>query len=73
MICILIILIIDDVWFCYTVPEGLAIDIENRLLYWTDNGTDTIEKANLDGSNIVKLFDLGLRKPRAIVVDSNEG
>ncbi|XP_072019675.1 uncharacterized protein [Amphiura filiformis] len=55
------------------VPEGLAIDVENRLLYWTDNGTDTIEKSDLNGRNKQTLFHLGLQKPRAIVVDSNAG
>ncbi len=32
-------------------PYGLALDLENRKMYWTDYRRDTIEWADLDGEN----------------------
>ncbi|XP_052789120.1 deleted in malignant brain tumors 1 protein-like [Mya arenaria] len=34
-----------------TWPNGIAVDAKNNLIYWADGGTNTIEKASLDGSN----------------------
>ena len=40
-----------------TWPNGLALDTENDLLYWTDAGTKKIEVANIHGhSRRVRLF-----------------
>lgn len=33
-----------------TWPNGLALDLGNNRIYWTDGGNLTIEYANLDGS-----------------------
>jgi sugar lactone lactonase YvrE len=33
-----------------TNPDGLAIDFDNRKLYWAENGK--ISQANLDGTNV---------------------
>lgn len=33
-----------------TNPDGLAIDLDNRKLYWAENGK--ISQANLDGTNV---------------------
>ena len=54
-------------------PDGITLDIDNRLIYWTDNGTNTIEKANLDGGGKQPILTLDLNKPRAVVVDSTSG
>ena len=47
--------------------EGLTIDVDDELLYWTDVTYQNIQRADLDGGNrrtIVKSLD----KPRAIVL-----
>lgn len=33
-----------------TWPNGLALDLANNRIYWTDGGNRTIEYANLDGT-----------------------
>ncbi len=37
-------------------------------MYWTDSGTDTIERANLDGSGQEALVTSGLITPNAIAL-----
>ncbi|KAL1257619.1 hypothetical protein QQF64_010863 [Cirrhinus molitorella] len=56
-----------------TSPEGLAIDVHRRKLFWVDSTSDKIETANLDGSDRRVLFDTDLVNPRAIIVDSPTG
>lgn len=55
--------------------DGLAVDWLHDRLYWTDIASRTLETATLDGLNRTILFNAsdGLHKPRAIVVDPNEG
>ena len=51
--------------------DGLTLDVEDDLLYWTDFTYKNIQRADLDGRNrrtIVK----GLDKPRAIVLDKGK-
>ena len=38
-------------------------------MYWTDFGTDRIQRANLDGSNVQTLVSRGLENPAGIAVD----
>jgi len=38
--------------------NSLALDFENRLLYWCDASLDKIERADLDGNNRVLILDL---------------
>lgn len=33
-----------------TWPNGLALDLVNNRIYWTDGGNKTIEYSNLDGT-----------------------
>ncbi|XP_049319660.1 nidogen-2 isoform X5 [Astyanax mexicanus] len=54
-------------------PEGLAVDVARRRLFWVDSTPDKIETANLDGSGRRILFNTDLVNPRAIVVDSRSG
>lgn len=54
-------------------PEGLAVDVARRKLFWVDSSPDKIETANLDGSDRRVLFDTDLVNPRAIIVDSSTG
>ena len=42
-------------------------------MYWTDSGTDKIQRANLDGSNVQDLVTRGLRYPSGIALDVAEG
>ena len=54
----------------YTVPDGLTVDTENRHIYWTDTGTDKIERVDLDGNDRRIISEEYHYEPRAIVVDS---
>uniref|UniRef100_A0A3Q1B0P7 Nidogen 2a (osteonidogen) n=1 Tax=Amphiprion ocellaris TaxID=80972 RepID=A0A3Q1B0P7_AMPOC len=54
-------------------PEGLAVDVKRRLMFWVDSTPDVIESANLDGSGRRTLFDTDLVNPRAIIVVSSTG
>ncbi|XP_070400305.1 nidogen-2 isoform X2 [Nothobranchius furzeri] len=54
-------------------PEGLAVDVKRRLMFWVDSSPDVIESANLDGSRRRILFDTDLVNPRAIIVVSSTG
>nr|XP_046238840.1 LOW QUALITY PROTEIN: nidogen-2 [Scatophagus argus] len=54
-------------------PEGLAVDVRRRLMFWVDSNPDVIESANLDGSGRRTLFDSDLVNPRAIIVVSSTG
>ena len=42
---------------------------EPLYVYWTDSGTDKIQSANLDGSNVQDLVTTGLRTPTNITVN----
>ncbi|XP_077370479.1 uncharacterized protein nid2a [Festucalex cinctus] len=54
-------------------PEGLALDVNRRLMFWVDSNPDLIERSNLDGSDRRTLFDTDLVNPRAIIVVSSTG
>uniref|UniRef100_A0A667WUR5 Nidogen 2 n=1 Tax=Myripristis murdjan TaxID=586833 RepID=A0A667WUR5_9TELE len=56
-----------------TSPEGLAVDVSRRLMFWVDSAPDKIERSNLDGSGRRTLFDTDLVNPRAIIVVSSTG
>ena len=55
--------------FAGAIPDGIAVDAENRHVYWTDAGTDMIERVNLDGNNRQIILRDDFQDPRAIVVD----
>lgn len=54
-------------------PEGLAVDVARRRMFWVDSTPDKIESAKLDGSDRRVLFNTDLVNPRAIIVDSLSG
>ncbi|TRY83481.1 hypothetical protein DNTS_016221 [Danionella cerebrum] len=56
-----------------TSPEGLAVDVSRRRIFWVDSTQDKIETANLDGGERRVLFDTDLVNPRAMIVDSQTG
>jgi DNA-binding beta-propeller fold protein YncE len=49
-------------------PTGIAVDIDNAKIYWTDPG-DAIRRANLDGTNIETLVTTELSYPMGIALD----
>jgi len=52
--------------------DGLELDPINRLLYWTDVKKGTIEVLHLS-SNLHSTVLRGLDKPRALVLNSQDG
>ncbi|XP_030387552.1 nidogen-1 [Scaptodrosophila lebanonensis] len=51
-------------------PEGIAIDVVSRRLYWTDSVKDTIEVASLDDPTLrAVIINKQLVNPRGIAVD----
>ena len=49
-------------------PAGLALDLTNGLMYWTDIGRSVIKRANLDGSNVERIARWVL-SPYEVVLD----
>ena len=54
-------------------PDGLAVDIVGRNLYWTDTGTNKLEVSKLDGSYRKALITTWLDEPRDIILDISKG
>ena len=54
------------------VPKGIAVDAVGRKMYWTDEGKQTIERADLDGSNAEILVE-GLLDPKGIDINETGG
>ena len=52
-----------------TTPTGIALDLGSGKMYWTDRGTDKIQRADLDGSNVEDLVTSGLSGPFGIALD----
>ena len=52
-----------------TNPKVLVVDPDSPPIYWTDAGTDKIQRANLDGSNVQDLVTSGLTSPNGIALD----
>ena len=53
-------------------PEVLVVDPDSPPIYWTDYGTNKIQRVNLDGSNVQDLVTRGLTFPRGIALDVAE-
>ena len=47
--------------------DGLTLDVQDDLLYWTDVTYQNLQRANLDGRNRRTILK-GLDKPRAVVL-----
>lgn len=56
-----------------TAVTGTAIDAEARQLYWTDNGTDALSRANYDGSGRVTLYQSPFWSPLGLDAGSGAG
>lgn len=53
--------------------EGIAVEWESGLIYWTDFIFERIEVARLDGSYRKTLFSKDVHNPRGIAVDPVNG
>lgn len=53
--------------------DGLAVEWESDLIYWTDYTNERIEVAHLDGKNRRSLITSGIRRPKEIAVDPRKG
>ena len=53
--------------------DGLAVEWESDIIYWTDYTNERIEVAQLDGKNRRTLIAGGMRRPREIAVDPRKG
>lgn len=53
--------------------QGLAIDVANDRLYWTDWVNDKIQTSNLQGQQITDLVTTGLQLPEGIALDTMGG
>lgn len=48
---------------------GIALDLAADKMYWVDTGTEKIQRANLDGTNVEDLVTTGLMNLAGIAVD----
>ena len=53
--------------------DGLAVEWESGLIYWTDYIFERIEVARIDGLYRKTLFYTNLYNPRGIAVDPKSG
>ena len=53
--------------------DGLAVEWESGLIYWTDYIFERIEVARIDGLYRRTLFYTNLYNPRGIAVDPKSG
>ena len=63
-----------------TIAAALVLSIavapsvaDAQKIYWTDSGTDKIQRANLDGSGVEELVAMGLSSPTGIALDVEAG
>ena len=52
-----------------TEPFAIALDPVARIIYYTDQLSDTVSRINFDGTNPVDLVDDDLTRPRGIALD----
>ena len=54
-------------------PRSLAVDVVEGHIYWTDQGSRWIWRANLDGSETAAVVNSGLIRPVALALDRDRG
>ena len=54
-------------------PRGIALDVTGGKMYWTDWGTNKIQRANLDGTDVQDLVTTELENPKGIALDVTGG
>ncbi|XP_038075261.1 low-density lipoprotein receptor-related protein 6-like isoform X3 [Patiria miniata] len=55
------------------LPDGLALDVEARMMYWTDGIIGYIGRVRMDGTGGRETIVDGLDKPRTIIIDHENG
>ena len=50
-------------------PIDIALDTTASKMYWTNNNTGTVQRANLDGTSLETLVDQPSTSPRGIALD----
>ncbi|MEQ9408411.1 MAG: DUF4347 domain-containing protein, partial [Fuerstiella sp.] len=65
----------EDVLTPLNFPRGFAIDVSNQKIYWAEDGvlTNSIKRANLDGSGQETLASVGLISPDHVILDLQNG
>ena len=53
-------------------PSDVAVDVNNGKIYWTNNQAETIQRANLDGTNVEEVVEWR-RVPQGIALDVKQG
>ncbi|XP_050395591.1 deleted in malignant brain tumors 1 protein [Patella vulgata] len=56
-----------------SITDGIAVDMVNRLLFYSDTGYDVIALMTLDGFEHKSVVTSGLDEPRSIVLDTLKG
>lgn len=54
-------------------PNALALDLADCKMYWTDNVSDKVQRANLDGTEVEDLVTTNLSMPWGIALDRGIG
>jgi len=54
-------------------PWGIALDLKNGKVYWTEQTSDRIGRANLDGSSVETIIAAGIDGPRGLKLDVAAG
>ena len=60
--------VVDDLVGGLFQPMAIALDLGGGKMYWPDNGTDKIQRADLDGTNVEDLVT-GVAGPAGIILD----
>ncbi|XP_038073060.1 low-density lipoprotein receptor-related protein 2-like [Patiria miniata] len=55
------------------LPDGLALDVEARILYWTDGVLGHVGRASMNGTGNKEIIVENLDQPRTIVTDHSHG
>ncbi len=50
-------------------PGECALDLANGKIYWANRGLNSIQRANLDGTNIESVISSGLQDPEHLALD----
>ncbi|XP_039278794.1 low-density lipoprotein receptor-related protein 6 [Nilaparvata lugens] len=61
----------DPVTIVTAVKDAIALDfdVNNKMVYWTDNKLKTISRAFINGSQIKNIIEFGLDSPEGLAVD----
>ena len=54
-------------------PRGMALDMQDGKIYWTDQGARKIWRAELDGSQVEGVITFGLIRPAGLALDVDAG